>query len=58
MYDNCSINELLLAGASILGGDFELAVFNALEILKNHGVDQLPIDTWSEDLLISMLAFR
>lgn len=50
-----SINFYLLAASSLLG-EHERAVFNALEVLKNHNVNSLPIEAWSEDLIISTLA--
>lgn len=59
MCDKVTINEMLLAASSIpeLGKNFELAIFNGLEVLKNNNIKSLPIEPWTEDLLISILAF-
>lgn len=53
---NDSINIYFLAASSLIGEEFERAVFNALEKLKNHNVNSLPIEAWSGDLIISTLA--
>ena len=53
--ENDTINVYLLAASSFLGEVYERAVFNALEVLKNHNVKSLPIEGWSEDFLISTL---
>lgn len=51
-----SINVYLLAASTLLDEDIEMTVFNYLEELKNKKVNSLPIEAWSEGLLISTLA--
>lgn len=51
-----TINEMIMAGVTLLDEDSELATFNAIEEQKNSNINSFPIEAWTEDLIISMLA--